>query len=234
MIVVITGAGRRLGHALANHFLDQGHTVVGSYRTHYAEVDQLRDRGADLAEVELTDLKAVDEWIQSVVQRYPYLSLLLHNASAFRPTEDDPLAELVAFQQYFQVHMQAPFLLNERCLPALRACPEETANIIHITDIFTRRPSPRFRTYCATKAGLQNMNHAYARVLAPAVRVNAIEPGPLEFLPEHSEEARQQVLAETPLQRMGGFTPVVQTVDYILGNPYLTGASIPVDGGRSL
>lgn len=234
MIVVITGAGRRLGYELANHFLDQGHTVIGCYRTHYAEVDELQARGADLTALELTDLEAVDAWIQGVVERYPYISLLLHNASSFRPAEDDPVAELVAFEQYFRVHMQAPFLLNERCMSALRACPEESANIIHVTDIFTRRPSPRFRTYCATKAGLQNMNHAYARMLAPDIRVNAIEPGPLEFLPEHSEEARQEVLRETPLQRMGGFAPVVQTVDYILANSYLTGASIPVDGGRSL
>ncbi|MCH8550923.1 MAG: SDR family oxidoreductase [Natronospirillum sp.] len=234
MIVVITGAGRRLGYELASHFLSAGHTVVGCYRTHYTEVDDLRQRGADLTQVELTDLEAVDSWIQGVVTRYPHISLLLHNASAFRPVGDDPKAELKAFAEYFQVHMQVPFLLNERCADALRACPDSKGNIIHITDIFTDRPSPRFRTYCATKAGLGNMSHAYARLLAPEIRVNTIQPGPLEFLPEHSEEARVQVLQETPLQRMGGFGPVVQTVDYILANDYLTGASIPVDGGRSL
>lgn len=234
MIAVITGAGRRLGYELASHLLAQGHTVIGSYRTHHDEVDELRRLGADMTAVELTDLDAVDAWINRVLADYPHISLLVHNASAFKPTGSDPKEELQAFDLYCKVHMQVPYLLNERCTEALRRCPEDTGNIIHITDIFARRPSGTFRTYCATKAGLQNLSDAYARLLAPEIRVNAIQPGPLEFLPEHTEEARRQVIAETPLQRMGGFGPVVRTVDYILDNGYLTGASIPVDGGRSL
>lgn len=234
MIAVITGAGRRLGYELARHLLTQGHQVIGSYRTHYPEVDELIASGADMQRVDLTDISAVDAWIQSVIERYDHLSLVVHNASAFTPSEADPAEGMATFQQFFQVHMQAPYLINERCIPALKRCPERHGNIIHITDIFVRKPDPRFHTYCATKAGLQSLNDSYAQALAPDIRVNAIQPGPLEFLPQHTAEARAAVLAETPLQHMGGFTPVVQTVDYILGNEYLTGASINVDGGRAV
>lgn len=232
MNVLITGAGRRLGYELAQFFIAGGHHVIGCYRTHYPEVDALVKAGADLTALELTDIAAVDHWLTQVLARYASLDVVVHNASAFMPTGDDIAAELMHFETYFRVHMQVPFLINERCVDALKA--SQKGNIIHITDIFARRPSPRFRTYCATKAGLQNLNHAYARLLAPEIRVNAIEPGPLEFLPEHTPEDQTLVLAETPLQRMGGFQPVIQTVAYILANDYLTGAHIPVDGGRSL
>lgn len=234
MNVLLTGAGRRLGYEAAQYFIAEGHHVIGCYRTHYPEVDKLKAAGADLTSVELTDISAVDAWLDTVLARYDSLDVILHNASAFMPTGDDVKAELALFEAYFRVHMQVPFLINERCIEALKSGPNQGGNIIHITDIFARRPSPRFRTYCATKAGLQNMNHAYARMLAPDIRVNAIEPGPLEFLPDHTPEDHSLVLAETPLNRMGGFTPVVQTIAYILANDYLTGAQIPVDGGRSL
>ena len=234
MIAIITGAGRRLGYQLARHLLTEGHQVIGSYRTHYPEVDELAHLGADMQRVDLTDADAVDNWIQSVVKRYDYISLVVHNASAFTPSEADATEGMASFQSYFQVHMQAPYLINERCIQALQRCPEQHGNIIHITDIFVRKPNPDFHTYCATKAGLQSLNDSYAQSLAPHIRVNAIQPGPLEFLPQHTEEDRAAVLAETPLKHMGGFTPVVQTVDYIVNNPYLTGASINVDGGRAV
>lgn len=234
MNVLVTGAGRRLGYEAAQYFMAQGHHVIGCYRTHYPEVDELRAAGADLTSVELTQIDAVNAWLDDVLARYSSLDVILHNASAFMPTSDDIQSELAAFEAYFRVHMQVPFLINERCIDALKTGPTPGGNIIHITDIFARRPSPRFRTYCATKAGLQNMNHAYARMLAPDIRVNAIEPGPLEFLPDHTPEDQTVVLAETPLKRMGGFAPVVKTIAYILANDYLTGAHIPVDGGRSL
>ncbi|MEX0584891.1 MAG: SDR family oxidoreductase, partial [Natronospirillum sp.] len=146
----------------------------------------------------------------------------------------DPMTGAGHFAEFFQIHMQVPYLINERCIEALQNCPELHGNIIHITDIYVHKPAPNFRTYCATKAGLQSLNDSYAQCLAPDIRVNAIQPGPLAFLPEHSEAAQRAVMASTPLKRLGGFEPVIQTVDFILQNDYLTGASINVDGGRML
>ncbi len=232
MIVVITGVGRRLGLELAHHFLSAGHRVVGTYRTRYEAVDTLADAGADLSPLELTDPEAVRYWAEQVRDRYTHIDVLIHNASAFTPTKSDPGEAADQFGQFFSVHMQAPFIINEVLTPALQASPERHANLIHITDIYVHRPSPENRSYCATKAGLQSLNDSYAQWLAPKVRVNAIQPGPLAFLPEHSDEAKEKVMASTPLQELGGFGPIVKTVDYILDNDYLTGTSIPVDGGR--
>ncbi len=157
---------------------------------------------------------------------------MIHNASAFEPQATDPAAQLAQFEQFYRVHMAAPFQLNQALAPQLASNPN--ASIIHITDIYIHAPAPRFASYVATKAGAHSLAMSFARELAPAVRVNTIEPGPILFLDEHDEAWRQQVLAKTPLAREGGLEPIWQAVQLLMGNSYMTGASIKVDGGRAL
>ncbi len=78
------------------------------------------------------------------------------------------------------------------------------------------------------------MTQAFSKTLAPDVRVNAIQPGPILFLPEHDNEHKMQVLDETPLRVEGGLKPMIDTVRFLRDNPFLTGESIKVDGGRAL
>ena len=110
----------------------------------------------------------------------------------------------------------------------------EAADIIHITDINVENPTPRFDIYGATKAGLHNMTLALAKKLAPKIKVNAVAPGPVLFTEMHSGEVKQQILAETLLGKEGGAEPVYLAVKSLLNNPFITGSSIPVDGGRRL
>lgn len=234
MKVVITGVGRRLGFELAQHFLNQGHQVIGTYRQVYPEIAKLESLGAELYSLELTDRAAVQQFADDIAAKHPSIDVLIHNASAFSPTPDDRSQALADFDTFSSVHIEVPFILNETLRKNLANSACTHGNIIHITDIYVQKPSPKFRLYCASKAALQSLNDSYALSMAPEIRVNAVLPGPLAFLPEHSEAAKKQVLAATPLQTLGGFAPVVQTVDFILNNPYLTGASIRVDGGRSL
>lgn len=234
MNVVITGLGRRLGLALAEHFMARGDTVIGTYRTEYPNITRLAEMGAQVSQLELTDLAAVQAWAKQTASDFPVIDVLIHNASAFNPTATQIDQGIEDLQHFTAVHMQVPYILNETLRTNLLASQERHGNIIHITDIYVKKPNPNFSLYCATKAGLQSLNDSYAQTLAPKIRVNAIQPGPLAFLPDHSEAAKQKVLAATPLAELGGFEPVVQTVDFILSNHYLTGASIAVDGGRSL
>jgi len=106
--------------------------------------------------------------------------------------------------------------------------------VINITDIYSERPSTNYIAYCGAKAALANMTLAFAKALAPDIRVNAIQPGPILFLPEHDNQHRQRVLAETPLKVEGGLQPMIDTVKFFRDNPFLTGESIKVDGGRAL
>ena len=128
---------------------------------------------------------------------------------------------------------------------ALEAALEAGVTFIDTADVYGDGRSERIiasvlkewtgkRPYVATKAGAHSLAMSFARELAPAVRVNTIEPGPILFLDEHGDAWRQQVLARTPLAREGGLEPIWQAVRLLMANDYMTGASIRVDGGRAL
>ena len=231
MRALVTGCGRRLGFYLCEQLVAAGWQVMGSYRSERPELATLAALGVELVQADFGREEDVGKLID-VLAAHQDLALVIHNASAFEPQATDPAAQLAQFEQFYRVHMAAPFQLN-RAL-ALQIASNPNASIIHITDIYIHAPAPRFASYVATKAGAHSLAMSFARELAPTVRVNTIEPGPILFLDEHDESWRQQVLAKTPLAREGGLEPIWQAVQLLVGNSYMTGASIKVDGGRAL
>lgn len=230
-VALVTGAGRRFGYELANDLLDQGYTVFAHYNSSKHGVEQLEQRGAIGIQADFSDINAIDAMIATVKEQCQHLDLLVNNASCFfdnANVDSDP-AKLDAV---YAVHAIAPYKLITGLQDLLA-----TANdglVINITDIYSERPSTDYIAYCGAKAALANMTLAFAKSLAPHVRVNAIQPGPILFLPEHDSDHRQQVLSETPLTVEGGLQPMIDTVKFFRDNPFLTGESIKVDGGRAL
>ncbi|MDQ7072835.1 MAG: SDR family oxidoreductase [Gammaproteobacteria bacterium] len=125
-------------------------------------------------------------------------------------------------------------MINKGLQSLLQGEADNPADIIHITDINVENPTPEFDIYGTTKAGLHNLTLALAKKYAPAIKVNAVAPGPVLFTDQHSEATRKRMLAETPLAREGGAEPVYLAVKSLLDNPFITGVSLPVDGGRRL
>ena len=231
MRALVTGCGRRLGFYLCEQLVTAGWQVTGSYRSERPELAHLRALGVELVKADFAREGEVDGLIAALAP-YQDLALVIHNASAFEPQADEQSAQLAQFEQFYRVHMAAPFQLNRALAP--RLAQNANAGIIHVTDIYIHAPAPRFAAYVSTKAGAHSLAMSFARELAPAVRVNTIEPGPILFLDEHGDEWREQVLAKTPLAREGGLEPIWQAVQLLISNDYMTGASIRVDGGRSL
>ncbi|MCO4205517.1 SDR family oxidoreductase [Aeromonas taiwanensis] len=231
MRALVTGCGRRLGFYLCEQLVAAGWQVTGSYRSERPELAHLRALGVELVKADFAREGEVDGLIAALAPHQD-LALVIHNASAFEPQADEQSAQLAQFEQFYRVHMAAPFQLNRALAP--RLAQNANAGIIHVTDIYIHAPAPRFAAYVATKAGAHSLAMSFARELAPAVRVNTIEPGPILFLDEHGDEWREQVLAKTPLAREGGLEPIWQAVQLLISNDYMTGASIRVDGGRSL
>lgn len=226
----ITGAGRRFGLALAHALLDDGYRVIAHYNTSKEGITELEQRGAVAVQANLADLQQVEQLISEVKQHTPQLDLLVNNASCFFDNSviDSDLANLTTV---LNVHTAAPYLLIRDLQPLLASA---NGSVVNITDIYVDSPSINYVAYCAAKAGLASLTLAFAKQLAPAVRVNAIQPGPILFLPEHDSEHRQKVLAETPLKLEGGLEPMIATVRFLRDNPFITGESIKVDGGRAL
>lgn len=233
-IALVTGAGRRLGYELSRYLLQTGWQVMAHYRSATESVEHLRAAGATLLQADFEDEVAVLGLADQVKKAVPHLDLLVHNASCFSQDTADLQANLRAQEAFFRVHMMAPYALNLSLQPLLHASPRELTDIIHITDIYADRPNEIFAAYCSTKAGLANLSLSFAKRFAPKIKVNAIQPGPIKFLASHTDAVKQAVLKETLLGKEGGFEPVIQMIEAIVNNPFLTGASYKVDGGRSL
>lgn len=228
---LVTGAGRRFGFEVAKALIEDGYKVFAHYNSSKDGVDELSKLGAEPVQADFTRQDDVNALVAQVKKDAPTLDLLINNASCFfdNVTVDNDPEALAAV---FQVHNVAPYLLITGLQQQLSN--SDNGLIINITDIYTDKPSTNYIAYCAAKAGLANMTQAFAKTLAPDVRVNAIQPGPILFLPEHDNEHKMQVLDETPLRVEGGLKPMIDTVRFLRDNPFLTGESIKVDGGRAL
>ncbi len=230
--IVITGASQRLGLTMVGQFLSQGWNVIALTRSPSEALTALDDSGA-LSIISLGDYSEsnIQKAIEEISEKNQRIDALIHNASVFHMDQNDFSSE--DFHAFFSLHMAIPAQLNvglQKCLYDEHA----PGSIIHITDIYSENPNPKFALYCSTKAGAENLMKGYAKKFAPGIRVNSIQPGPIQFLPTHTEEAKRRVLDETPLNCEGGFEPVVQAAMAIIDNSYMTGASVKVDGGRSL
>ncbi len=230
-VALITGAGRRFGFELAKALLEEGYRIFAHYNTSRDGIDELESRGAIGIQADLTNHQAVLALIATVKEQTNRLDLMVNNASVFvqNPAVDDDPKLLAAM---FEVHVQAPYLLITQLREQLET--SDNALVVNITDIYTDSPSTDYIAYCAAKAGLANLTLSFAKQLAPKVRVNGIQPGPILFLPEHDNEHKNSVLAQTPLKVEGGLQPMIQTVRFLRDNPFITGEFIKVDGGRAL
>ena len=171
--------------------------------------------------------------LKYVSTHYAHLDAVIHNASIYEPDEAHATDFDAFYERLFHIHMRVPAQINNALKGALHNT-KQPGNIIHITDIYADNPNPDYGLYCSTKAGLENLSKSFAKRFAPGIRVNTIQPGPIKFLAEHTTEQKQSVMSETLLEGEGGFQPIYKAILAILDNAYMTGASVRVDGGRSL
>lgn len=232
--IFITGAGRNTGAYMARRFIDAGYPVVAHYRTPTVQLEALADAGVQLVQGDFTDAGAIEAVAEEVISTVPRLRAIIHNASSFGPTERANKTAAEQFQQYYNVHMLTPFLLNRLLVTHLDANAEIPADIIHITDIYADNPAAEYDSYCATKAGSQNLALSAAKQWAPEIKVNVIQPGPISFQDWHDPAHRARVLQATPLAQTGGPQAIYAAAQAIIDNPFQTGSITAIDGGRRL
>lgn len=232
--VLVTGTSRRVGLHLAQRLHQDGYAVLAHYRSETDGVQALKHQGIETIRADFDSRESILDFVSRLRQQHHGFRAIIHNASSFTPTDEDLVRAAEQYEQFFHVHMMAPFLINQGLHDRLEGDDGNPADIIHITDINAENPTPRFDIYGTTKAGLHNMTLALAKKFGPDIKVNAIAPGPVLFTEAHTQEVRDAMLAQTPLAREGGAEPVYLAVKSLLTNPFLTGVSIPVDGGRRL
>ncbi len=232
--ILVTGAGRRVGFHLAQRFQQAGYTVIAHYRTYTDEVESLENMGIATIQADFSGDKAILHFVNELQSRCQSFRALIHNASCFTPTSEDITEAIKQYQQFFETHMLAPYIINQGLHNLLVGEQGHPADIIHITDINVENPTAKFDIYGTTKAGLHNMTLALAKKFAPNIKVNAVAPGPILFASQHNEASREQMLQETLLAKEGGAEPVYLAIKALMDNPFITATSLPVDGGRRL
>ena len=226
--ILITGASQRVGLHCAGRLLDQGQPVIISYRTERDAVGQLRERGAIALQADLSSERGILDFIVALRSSTGSLRAIVHNASDW--LTEAPGQEADAFQRMFSVHMLAPYLINLHCEDLLRR--SSPADIVHISDDVARKGSAKRLAYCASKAGLDNLTLSFAARFAPHIKVNGIAPALVMFNPDDDAEYRRKTLAKSALGIEPGPEVVYQSLRYLLDNPYVTGTTLTLNGGR--
>jgi dihydromonapterin reductase/dihydrofolate reductase len=226
--ILITGAGQRVGLHCAQRLLEEGYRVIFTYRSERPGVQTLRDLGAIGLFADFSSEAGILAFINELKTHTDCLRAIVHNASEWLAETPDNEAE--AFTRMFNLHMLAPYLINLHCGELLqRSTP---ADIVHISDDVTRKGSSKHIGYCASKAGLDNLTLSFAARYAPAIKVNGIAPALLLFNPDDDAAYRAKALAKSALGIEPGSEVIYQSLRYLLDNPYVTGTTLTVNGGR--
>lgn len=231
--ILITGGGRRIGLALAHHFLAEKHPVIVSYRTHYPAIEVLEEMGAKCIQADFSTDEGILKFAGQVKDATSNLRAIIHNASAWQTEKTGPISGDV-ITEMMQVHVHAPYLINLALEPLLRGNGHAASDILHFTDYVVERGSEKHIAYAASKAALDNMTRSFARKLAPEVKVNAIAPSLILFNEQDDAAYRQRALNKSLMKTAPGEKEIIDLVEYLLTSCYVTGRSFPVDGGRHL
>ncbi|HET7791212.1 MAG TPA: SDR family oxidoreductase [Gemmatimonadales bacterium] len=232
---LVTGAGRRIGRAIAVGLAKAGCDVAlhfhGSEEGANDAAAEIRaiGRRAALLPADLVDPVAARGLADRAIAALGRLDVLVNSAAVMvrQPVEDVTPA---SWDQTLHLNLRAPFFVAQGAIPALRRAG---GKIVNIADVAGLEPWPAYLPHNVSKAGVVMLTKGLARALAPDVAVNAVAPGPV-LLPEAWDEATRKHFAEsTPLGRLGTPDDVVGAVLYLLaGSDYVTGTVLVVDGGR--
>ena len=233
---LITGAGRRIGRAIALALSRAGYAVVLHAHRSRAEAEKLAGEivgAGGKARVVLADLADAEalRGLMPAAAAFGPLTLLVNNASQF---DEDEIATLDrgAFERTLAVNLTAPVFLAQAF--AAQAPERADASIVNIVDQRVLKPTPRFFSYTLSKSALHAATVTLAQALAPKLRVNAVAPGPTLPSPRQSPAQFAAQAASVPLGR--GPTPedIAAAVVYLAQARSVTGTVIAVDGGQHI
>lgn len=228
--ILITGASQRIGLHCAQRLLADGHPVIVTYRTLRPAIEELKAAGAITLQADFANEGQTLAFIEQLKSHTDSLRAIVHNASDWQV--ETPGDEAAVFTQLFNVHMLAPYLINLHCEGLL--AQSAVADIIHLSDDVARKGSANRPAYCASKAGLDNLTLSFAARFAPRIKVNGIAPALIMFNPDDDAAYREKTLKKSALGIEPGPEVIYQSVRYLLDNPYVTGTTLTINGGRHL
>lgn len=235
--VLITGAARRIGRFVALDLAARGWRVAVHYHKSAAEAEAVVAEiaaGGGAAVAVRADLSREEETaglVAKAIDALGPLAALVNNASIFE-TDGVNTATRASWDRHMEVNLRAPFVLTQAFARALPA--DSRGNVINILDQRVWNLTPFFTSYTVSKAGLWTLTQTLAMALAPAVRVNAVGPGPTLPSARQTEDSFRRQWTALPLSRRVRPEEIAAAIRFILDAPSVTGQMIAVDAGQHL
>jgi NAD(P)-dependent dehydrogenase (short-subunit alcohol dehydrogenase family) len=246
MTALVTGAGRRLGRAMALYLAQRGHDVAIHFATSQDEAEEVATeirtmgRRAVTLTADLLDEAQVETLLPRAADALGPLTVLVNNASIFEYDRIDTSTRR-GWDRHMESNLRAPYVLTQgfarQCPPAV---PDATGEpmaqglIVNMIDQRVWKPTPEFSTYTIAKMGLWALTQTAAQGLAPHIRVNAIGPGPTMQGARQSADHFTGQRAATILGRGANPSDITAALGFFLDSPGVTGQMIAVDGGQHL
>ena len=246
-IALVTGAGKRLGRAMALYLADRGFDLAVHYSASKPEAEEVgalirsKGRRAVVLQADLLDEAATQRLIPEAMHALGGpVTCLINNASIF---EYDSIASATrtSWDRHFESNLRAPFVLTQAMAAAIPDAAQDEAGeplsqglVINMIDQRVRKLTPEFMTYTLAKMGLWALTQTSAQALAPRVRVNAIGPGPTLQGARQSDRHFADQRAATILGRGANPADITAALGYFLDAPAVTGQLSCVDGGQHL
>jgi pteridine reductase len=233
-VALVTGAGRRVGQALALALAKERMRVAVHYN---ASADGAKETQAaikkaggeaELFQADLASARGPAFLDEQVASRFGSLAVVINSAAVMEHTPFGAVTPEV-WDAMFALNLRAPFMVCQAAAPLMKA---EGGAIVNIADLAAFESWPGYIPHSISTAGVVKMTSALGRVLAPEIRVNAIAPGAVLLPDDWEEKSGERLSSTTPLQRLGDPSDVAEAMLYLLRADYVTGETIIVDGGR--
>lgn len=240
-VALITGGARRVGAVIAAKLHTAGYDVVVHCHRSYREalvlathLNTIRPKSALVLQSFLEKESDAADLITRASAWQSRLDVLVNNASVFLRTPVQASSSASLLSTLWMTNVGVPYWLSEAAFPWLAS---QQGVIINLTDIHAEKPLRGYSVYCQTKAALKMQTEALAKEYAPQVRVNAVAPGAIAW-PEGEntlDDAQKKAIIErTPLGCHGQPDWIAMAALALIENPFITGQTLRVDGGRSL
>jgi NAD(P)-dependent dehydrogenase (short-subunit alcohol dehydrogenase family) len=233
--VLVTGAAKRIGRAIALALAERGANIAITYLGSQPEAEETvgalaaHDVDALAIRCDLRDPESIQQAVASVIEEFGQLDLLVNNAGVF---ESEAL-ENISVEQWdamFTTNTRAPFLVAKAAYPHLRVA---RGRILNIGSLGGLHPWATHAHYCTSKAALHMLSQTMAKAWAPEISVNCIAPGMI--VQGEVDEAYEHFARKTPMQRNGTAHDVAAAAIFFATAPhFITGQLLAVDGGLGL
>jgi 3-oxoacyl-[acyl-carrier protein] reductase/pteridine reductase len=234
-VVLVTGAAKRIGRAIALRLGKAGAGVAITYRGSQTEAeDTVRELAAlnvDAMAIrcDVNEPESIREMVAATVEEFGRLDIVVNNAGAFESAALESIT-VEQWDEMFATNTRGPFLVGQAAYPHLR---ETHGRIINIGSLGGIHPWPTHGHYCTSKAALHMLSQTMAKAWAPEISVNCVAPGMI--VQGEVGEAYVHFAERTPMRRNGTAEDVAEAVMFFATGPhFITGQMVAVDGGLGL